>query len=92
MDIREKLQSIVRRNFSLFTGNENLFPAFDIPSDSLYRSITRNIAHRITLVIHADDAPLIRSTKSAVWPCFSSNAGFTAVNKVYHAHFVTMQS
>lgn len=31
IDLREKLQSIIKRNFSLFTGNENQFPVFDIP-------------------------------------------------------------
>ncbi|CAF4070044.1 unnamed protein product [Rotaria magnacalcarata] len=71
-NIREKVQSVVRRNLSLLTGNDNLFPPFDIPSGDRYQTITKEIDHPITLCIHADGAPLIRSTKSAVWPCFSS--------------------
>ncbi|CAF1533169.1 unnamed protein product [Rotaria magnacalcarata] len=71
-NIREKVQSVVRRNLSLLTDNDNLFPPFDIPSGDRYQTITKEIDHPITLCIHADGAPLIRSTKSAVWPCFSS--------------------
>ncbi|CAF1401636.1 unnamed protein product [Rotaria magnacalcarata] len=63
---------VVRRNLSLLTGNDNLFPPFDISSDDRYQTITKEIDHPITLCIHADGAPLIRSTKSAVWPCFNS--------------------
>ncbi|CAM4754369.1 unnamed protein product [Rotaria magnacalcarata] len=72
LNIREKLQSIVRRNLSLFSSHEELFPAFDIPSGARYQSTTKNVVHLITLHIHADGAPLVRSTKSAIWPCFSS--------------------
>ncbi|CAF2090236.1 unnamed protein product [Rotaria magnacalcarata] len=63
---------VVRRNLSLLTGNDNLFPPFDIPSGDRHQTITKEIDHPITLCIHADGAPLIRSTKSAVWPCFNS--------------------
>ncbi|CAF4603020.1 unnamed protein product, partial [Rotaria magnacalcarata] len=72
LNIREKLQSVVRRNLSLFSSHEELFPAFDIPSGARYQSTTKNVVHLITLHIHADGAPLVRSTKSAIWPCFSS--------------------
>ena len=43
MNVREKLQSIVRQNISLFTGYEEFFPAFDIPSSNRYQSITKKL-------------------------------------------------
>ena len=43
MNVREKLQSIVRRNNSLFTVYEEFFPAFDIPSSNRYQLITKKL-------------------------------------------------
>ncbi|CAF3079347.1 unnamed protein product [Rotaria sp. Silwood2] len=60
MNIRQKLQSIIRRNFSFFSGHEELFPAFDISSGIRYQSTTERIAHPVTLNIRADGVPLIR--------------------------------
>lgn len=72
LNIREKLKSIIQRNFSLFSGHDELFPAFDIPSGTRYQSKTKDIVHPITLNIHTDGAAFIRSTGSTLWPCFSS--------------------
>ena len=72
INIKEKVQSIAKRNFSLLTGNEKLFPSFDIRSGLRYSIITKDILRPITLVIHADGAPLVRSSKTAVWSCFGA--------------------
>ncbi|CAF1104233.1 unnamed protein product [Didymodactylos carnosus] len=90
MNIREKLQSIVRRNFSLFSGHEELFPAFDIPSGTRYQSTTKKTIHPITLNIHADGAALVRSTKSALWPCFSSIVELPPPIREYQSNILTL--
>ena len=63
---------IIERNFSLFTSNEKLFPSFDISNGVRYRIMTKDTSHSIALVIYADVASLIRSTKAAVRSCFSA--------------------
>ncbi|CAF3341334.1 unnamed protein product [Rotaria sp. Silwood2] len=90
VNIREKLQSIIKRNFSLFTGSEKLFPSFDIPSGERYGIKTKETLHPITLVIHADGAPLIRSTKSAVWPCFSAIVEIPPPVREYQSNILTL--
>ncbi|CAM4805911.1 unnamed protein product [Rotaria magnacalcarata] len=71
-NIREKLEYVIKKNISFFTGNIDLFPDFDVTSGSRYTFITKGIVHPITLNVFVDGAPLVRSTKSAIWPCFSS--------------------
>ncbi|CAF3816566.1 unnamed protein product [Rotaria sp. Silwood1] len=90
MNIRQKLQSIIRRNFSFFSGHEELFPAFDIPSGIRYQSTTKRTTHPITLNIHADGAPLIRSTKSALWPCFGSIVELPPPVREYQSNILTL--
>ncbi|CAM4845204.1 unnamed protein product [Rotaria magnacalcarata] len=90
LNIREKLQSIIKMNFSLFTGNEKLFPSFDIPSGERYGIITKETLHPITLVIHADGAALVRSTKSALWPCFSAIVELPPPVREYQSNILTL--
>ncbi|CAF3230392.1 unnamed protein product [Rotaria socialis] len=59
MNVRDKLQSIVRRKISVITGYEELFPKFDTSSGNRYQLITKNVANPITLNIHVDGAPLV---------------------------------
>ena len=90
MNIREKLQSIIRRNFCLFSGHEELFPAFDIPSGVRYKTKTKKIVHPLTLNIHTDGAALVRSTKSALWPCFSSIVELPPPVREYQCNILTL--
>jgi len=90
MNIREKLQSIVRRNFSLFSCHEELFPAFDIPSGTRYQTTTKKVVQPITLNIHADGAALVRSTQSALWPCFSSIVELPPPVREYQSNILTL--
>jgi hypothetical protein len=81
MDIKEQLKSIITRNISLFDRTE-FFPPFDIKSSSLYKTSTtltsqsNNLSnptvYPITLNIHTDGAPLVRSVKLSLWPCLAS--------------------
>ena len=81
MDIREQIKSIVGRNILLF-NNPEYFPLFDIKSSSLYNNLSSSTIDSntiknvrtcsITLNIHTDGAPMVRTTKSALWPCLAS--------------------
>jgi hypothetical protein len=81
MDIREQIRSIISRNISLF-NNDKSFPPFDIKSSSFYKMSANSTnqsnkmsnlkLHQITLNIHTDGAPVVRTTKSSLWPCLAS--------------------
>ncbi|CAF1649567.1 unnamed protein product, partial [Adineta ricciae] len=81
LDIKDQLKSILRRNMSLFS-NAELFPSFDITSGKCYKEhvtsanelskVYNEKLHLVTLNIHTDGAPLIRTTKSSLWPCLAS--------------------
>ena len=91
INIKEKVQSIAKRNFSLLTGNEKLFPSFDIPSGLRYSIVTKDILRPITLVIHADGAPLVRSSKTAVWPCFGAIIELPPPVREYKSNILTLR-
>ncbi|CAF3749493.1 unnamed protein product [Rotaria sp. Silwood1] len=81
MDIKQQLKSIITRNISLFRNTEFFHP-FDINSGSYYKNsmalknelhtTPNNTIYQITLNIHTDGAPLVRTTKSCLWPCLAS--------------------
>lgn len=80
-DIRHQLQSILSRNISVL-GKMNDFQSFDIHSGIHYQDLKSSTASLnnnsdkpircITLNIHTDGAPLIRTSKAALWPCMGS--------------------
>ncbi|CAF2156229.1 unnamed protein product [Rotaria magnacalcarata] len=45
---------------------------FDVPHGRQYQSFPTSKNQKITLIIHADGSPLVRTTKSSVWPVFGS--------------------
>lgn len=90
VNIREKLQSIIKRNFSLLSKAEELYPSFDIPSGIRYKNKTKNTSFPVTLLIHADGAPLVRSTKSAVWPCFGAIVELPPPVREYQSNILTL--
>ncbi|CAF1530795.1 unnamed protein product [Adineta ricciae] len=79
--IKEQLKSILTRNISLLNEKE-LSQPYDIDSGAFYKKsmISLNELHRAnnvtvyptTLNIHTDDAPLVHTTKSSLWPCSAS--------------------
>ncbi|CAF3907108.1 unnamed protein product, partial [Rotaria sordida] len=67
-----------------------ILPQLDIPSRPRYRSTTKIITHPITPPTHADGAPLIRSTKSALWPCFGSIVELPPPVREYQSNILTL--
>ena len=70
-DIRSQIQSVMNRNVQLI-NKSHLFPPSDTCFGRHYRRISSNDINRITLAIHTDGAPLVRSSKQSIWPCFAS--------------------
>lgn len=81
LNIADQLKSILSRNIDLFNKNE-LFPPFDINNGTFYKNSmmlaeelnksSNSKVHPITLNIHTDGAPLVRTSKSSLWPCLAS--------------------
>lgn len=90
LDVRQQIQSIVLRNFSLFTHHEDLFPHFDISFGKRYQWKTKDVVHPITLNLHTDGAPLVRSTKSALWLCFAIIAELPPPVREYQSNILTL--
>lgn len=73
LDIRTQIKSIIARNINLLTQSNKFFPSSDVTSGSFYTTAQSNIkCNTISIIIHTDGAPLIRSSRQAIWPCFAS--------------------
>ncbi|CAF1623277.1 unnamed protein product [Rotaria magnacalcarata] len=73
LDVRSQLKLIVNRNIKILTKNENYFPTCDISNGSFYQTtLSKSKLNTITLVLHTDGAPLVRTTKQSIWPLFAS--------------------
>ena len=70
-DVRVQIECIMNRNVSLLNKSK-LFPPSDICFGEQYQYISNKTNNRISLIVHSDGAPLIRSSKKSVWPCFAS--------------------
>jgi hypothetical protein len=70
-DIRTQIQSIMNRN-SVFMNKSHLFPASDVCFGEQYKQMSIMNNNKISLIVHADGAPLVRSSKQSIWPCFAS--------------------
>ncbi|CAF3119373.1 unnamed protein product [Rotaria sp. Silwood2] len=70
-DIRSQIQAIMYRNFDVL-NKSHLFPLSDICFGEWYQQQSDINANKITLLVHTDGAPLIRSSKQSIWPCFAS--------------------
>jgi hypothetical protein len=71
MDIRSQIQQIMIKNHS-FLNQTCLYPRTDICFGDVYSHSNAEFTNRITLIIHTDGAPLIKSSKQSLWPCFAS--------------------
>jgi hypothetical protein len=73
LDVRTQLKSIINRNINLLSKTTDFFPKPDMSNGTFYRT-TRSTSkyNTITLVLHTDGAPLIRTTKQSIWPLFAS--------------------
>ncbi len=73
LDIRTQLKSIINRNINFLSKNADYFPKSDISNGTFYQTtISKSKCNTVTLVLHTDGAPLIRSTKQSIWPLFAS--------------------
>jgi hypothetical protein len=64
LDVRTQLKSIINRNINFLSKNADYFPKSDISSGAFYQTtISKSKWNTITLVLHTDGAPLIRTTK-----------------------------
>jgi tnp2 family transposase len=70
-DVRTQIQSIMARNIAILNQSQ-LFPPSDICFAEQYQHTKHNNNNRITLIVHSDGAPLVRSSKKCIWPCFAS--------------------
>ena len=70
-DVRSQIEYIMNRNIS-FLNKSQLFPPSDICFGEQYQYTSNKTNNRISLIVHADGAPLIRSSKKSIWPCFAS--------------------
>ncbi|CAF4724875.1 unnamed protein product, partial [Rotaria sp. Silwood2] len=64
-DIRSQIQSIMRRNISVLSHQE-LFPESDICYGSRYQQISLQRRNPITIILHSDGAPLIKTSKQSL--------------------------
>lgn len=73
LDIRTQLKAIISRNIKLLSKNADYFPKSDISMGAFYQTtISESKCQTITLVLHTDGAPLIRTSKQSIWPLFAS--------------------
>ncbi|CAF3017892.1 unnamed protein product [Rotaria sp. Silwood2] len=70
-DIRYQIQSIMNRNTAVMNKSQ-LFPPSDIVFGDQYQHLLNTNSNKITLVVHSDGAPIVRSSKKSIWPCFAS--------------------
>ena len=72
LDLRSQLESVIRRNWLLLNGDHNLFPASDVSRGEHYIVNNRNFDNSLSINLHVDGAPLVRTTKASLWPFFAS--------------------
>ena len=73
LDVCSQLKPIINRNMNLLYENVDYFPKSDISTGDFYQTtISESECNTITLVLHTDGAPLIRTTKQSLWPLFAS--------------------
>lgn len=90
LNIRQQIKKVVARNIELLVGHEELFPTSDILFSQRYAEKTRNIHQSITLSLHVDGAPLIRSKKSSLWPCFATIAELPPPVREYESNILKL--
>ena len=71
LDIRNQLQSILTRN-EILLNRKDLYPITDVCFGDFYRNQSSTMINRLTLIVHTDGAPIVKSSKQNLWPCFAS--------------------
>jgi hypothetical protein len=70
LDAQCQLNAIVNRN-EAFLNKPELYPSSDVCRGTYYARRS-NAVNQLTLIVHCDGAPLIRSSKQSIWPLFAS--------------------
>lgn len=91
LDIRTQLKSIINRNINILSKNVDFFPTSDISNGTFYQTtISESNCNTITLVLHTDGAPLIRTTKQSIWPLFASIVEIPPPVREYQKNIILM--
>ncbi|CAF4275374.1 unnamed protein product, partial [Rotaria sp. Silwood2] len=93
VNIISRLESILVRNIEVLTGQTNhLFPPSDLSRFEFYQEVTKNKANEnvITLILHSDAAPLVRSNKQSLWPFYTSIAELPPPIREYKHNILTL--
>ncbi|CAF4182888.1 unnamed protein product [Rotaria sp. Silwood2] len=93
VNIVSRLESILVRNIEVLTGQTNhLFPPSDLSRFEFYQEVTKNKANEnvITLILHSDAAPLVRSNKQSLWPFYTSIAELPPPIREYKHNILTL--
>lgn len=88
LDVPSQLNSIIRRNAS-FLNRSDLYPYSDVCRATHYRSGVSN-DNRLTLIVHCDGAPLVRSSKRSVWPLFGSVVELPPPIREHHRNIIVL--
>lgn len=70
-DVRSQIKSIMSRNVQ-FINKSKFFPPSDICFGEQYQHSSSTNSDKISLIVHSDGAPIVRSSKQSIWPCFAS--------------------
>jgi hypothetical protein len=90
LDLRSQLEGVIRRNWLLLNGNYDLFPASDVSRGEHYIANNRNMDNSLSINLHVDGAPLVRTTKSSLWPCFASIVEIPPPVREYQANILVL--
>ncbi|CAF3790786.1 unnamed protein product [Rotaria sordida] len=89
LDIRSQIQAILVRN-QLLLNRKDLYPMTDVCFGEYYQSQSSTTTNRITLIVHTDEAPLVRLSKQSIWSCFASLVELPPPARDYHKNTVIL--
>jgi hypothetical protein len=88
-DIRRQIQTIMSRN-SAIINQSHLFPPSDICFGEQYQHTSDKNFNKISLIVHSDGAPLVRSSKKSIWPCFASITEIPPPVREYQSNIIIL--
>ncbi|CAF1483624.1 unnamed protein product [Adineta ricciae] len=89
LDIRSQIQAILTRNQPLLNRCD-LYPATDVCFADHYRNQSDSMSNRVTLIVHTDGAPVVKSSKQSLWPCFASLVELPPPVRDYQKNIILM--
>lgn len=89
LDIRSQIQAILMRNQALL-NRKDLYPTTDVCFADHYRNQSDPMSNRVTLIVHTDGAPVVKSSKQSLWPCFASLVELPPPVRDYQKNIILM--